>query len=83
MAGEQISASREDLPGLYMEILQQNPLLARVEGTMKSIGWSDLEIRTYQLLAACASNASLMAALDQKRIGEQNGRAQIIGGEQL
>lgn len=68
MQGEQISASRDDLPGLYEEILRQNPLLARLEGTLRSIGWSDTEIRTYQLLAACASNASLKAALEGKQV---------------
>jgi hypothetical protein len=56
----QVSASREDLKGLYREVLDQNPLLGRIEGSLKAMGWTDEEVRTYQLLTACRSNASLM-----------------------
>lgn len=59
----QVTASREDLPKLYAEVLGQNPLLARIEGALRTAGWADEEIRTFQLLAACRSNASLTARL--------------------
>lgn len=61
----QVSASREQLPILYQEILSQNPLLGRIEGECKTVGWTDVEIRTIQLLAACKSNASLTERLQQ------------------
>ena len=61
----QVSASREQLPILYQEILNQNPLLGRIEGECKTVGWTDVEIRTIQLLAACKSNASLTERLQQ------------------
>ena len=59
----QITASREELPRLYAEVLSQNPLLGRIEGALRTINWTDEEIRTYQLLTACKSNASLTARL--------------------
>lgn len=68
MAGEnpnQFTAGREDLPGLYREVLEQNPLLVRIEGALLTAGWSDVEIRTFQLLAACRSNASLTQRLKE------------------
>lgn len=76
----EVSASREDLPGLYLKVLQQNPLLARLEGTLRGLGWSETEIRTYQLLTACASNASLKAALEQKEILGSGGADHRNGG---
>ncbi len=57
----QVSVTREQLPDRYAEIVCQNPLLARVETETKLIGWTEEEIRTFQLLLACASNASLKA----------------------
>jgi len=59
----QIQVTREQLPDRYKEILQQNPLLARTEVETKLIGWTDEEVRTLQLLLACASNASLTQRL--------------------
>jgi hypothetical protein len=53
------SVKREELPARYREILEQNPLLARLAGEVRGIGWTDNEILTVQLLAACSSNASL------------------------
>jgi hypothetical protein len=53
------NCSREDLPRLYSEITRQNPLLGRIERELRLIGWTEEEIRTIQLLAACKSNASL------------------------
>lgn len=61
----QLECRREELPGLYAEVLQQNPLLGRLEGKLRAIGWTDEEIRTVQLLAACKSNASLMQRLKE------------------
>jgi hypothetical protein len=55
-----VSLTREQLGVAYAEVLAQNPLLARTEGQCRSIGWTDEEIRTMQLLLACKSNASLM-----------------------
>ena len=59
----QVQASREDIPKLYLEVLAQNPLLGRIDGECRNIGWTDEEIRTLQLLAACRSNASLTQRL--------------------
>lgn len=59
----QISTKREELTSRYAEILSQNPLLQRVESQLKIINWTDEEIRTLQLLLACASNASLQQRL--------------------
>lgn len=59
----QFTAGREDLPGLYREVLEQNPLLGRIQGEQRGLGWTDEEIRTYQLLVACKSNASLTQRL--------------------
>jgi len=56
---ERVSVTREELGLRYQEILFQNDLLARVEKETRLIGWTDEEIRTFQLLLACASNASL------------------------
>lgn len=50
---------------MYAEILAQNPLLGRIEGSLRTLGWSAEEIRTYQLLAACKSNASLTQRLKE------------------
>lgn len=61
----QIQATRQDLPVLYAEVLSQNPLLARMEGQCLTVNWTDQEIRTLQLLAACASNASLTARVKE------------------
>lgn len=61
----QVSITREQLPIAYAELLNQNPLLARVEGETRSLLWSDAEIRTLQLLVACRSNASLLARLTE------------------
>lgn len=61
----QVTASREDLPRLYAEVLDQNPLLGRIEGSLRVAGWSDEEIRTFQLLAACRSNGSLTQRLKE------------------
>lgn len=55
----QLTVTRQDLRIRYAEILAQNPLLARTEGECRSIGWTDEEVRTLQLLLACKSNASL------------------------
>ena len=59
----QISLPREKLPTAYAECLKNNPLLGRIEGAAKTIQWSDLEIRTLQLLTAVQSNASLQQRL--------------------
>lgn len=59
------SSDPSTLNAQYMEVLTQNPLLARAEGEAKSMGWTDLQIRTFQLLAACRSNASLMERAKQ------------------
>jgi len=59
----QVQVTREELPIRYADLLHKNPLLGRIEGGMKVIGWTDLEIRTAQLLTAVASNASLQQRL--------------------
>jgi len=69
----QIQCTRQDLPVRYAEILAQNPLLGRIEGECKTVNWSDEEIRTIQLLAACASNASL-----SRRVKELESRLVVI-----
>lgn len=65
----QVQASREELPNLYMEVLDQNPLLARIEGECRTVHWTNEEIRTLQLLAACRSNASLQLRLAELERG--------------
>lgn len=55
----QLSVDRDQLTPVYIDLCVKNPLLARLEGQVKSYGWTDLEIRTLQLIAACNSNASL------------------------
>jgi hypothetical protein len=60
---KQVQATRENLPLQYAELLNDNPLLARIEGQCRAIGWTDSEIRTMQLLAACKSNSSLQQRL--------------------
>ncbi len=66
---KQISLTREELPIKYAECVAQNPLLARIEATGRSLGWSDEEIRTYQMLTVCVSNASLMRRLRELELG--------------
>lgn len=61
----QVSLARSDLPGAYRELLEQNPLLGRIEGHCRTIGWTDEEIRTMQLLVACRSNASMKERIQQ------------------
>ena len=62
---KQLSVKREELATRYAEILFQNPLLQRVEKETRLIGWTNEEIRTFQLLLACASNASLKARVNE------------------
>jgi hypothetical protein len=59
-----VTVTREELPMRYREIIAQNPLLARLEGETRGLGWTDVEIRTLQLLVACHSNASLKERLE-------------------
>lgn len=54
-----LEITREQLSVAYAEVLAQNDLLARVEGQTRTLGWTDQEIRTVQLLLACKSNKSL------------------------
>lgn len=61
----QVEASREQLPFLYDDLLAQNPLLGRIEGQCRTVNWTNDEIRTLQLLAACRSNASLTKRLKE------------------
>lgn len=61
----QVKSTREELPIKYAEVLAQNPLLGRIEGSCRAVLWSEVEIRTLQLLAACASNASLIQRLTE------------------
>lgn len=61
----QVQVTRQELPTVYLEVLAQNDLLARIEGNLKTHNWSDLEIRTCQLLTACRSNASLLQRLKE------------------
>lgn len=63
----EVKFTKEELPLLYQQLLKQNPLLARTEGAAKVQQFTDLEIRTIQLLLACKSNASLTQALDDAR----------------
>lgn len=68
---EKFTASREELPGLYSEVLEQNPLLARLDGILTSLNWSREEILIMQLLTACKSNASMqerLRAIDRSRL---------------
>lgn len=60
-----VQVTREELPGKYLELLVKNPLLARIEGQCLTVNWTNSEIRTLQLLAACASNASLTARVKE------------------
>lgn len=59
----QVQCDQAELPARYAECVQKNPLLARIEGTCKTIGWTEVEIRTIQLLTAVQSNASLQARI--------------------
>jgi hypothetical protein len=61
----QVQVTREALPFQYADLLGKNPLLARIEGSCKAIHWTDLEVRTAQLITAVASNASLQARLQE------------------
>lgn len=71
----QLSVTREDLPKAYAEAIVNNPLLGRIEGSCRSIGWTDQEIRTLQLLAAVNSNASISERLRELELllGGRNG----------
>lgn len=71
-----VDLRREDLRVDYARLLIQNPLLGRMEGEMKIINWSDEEIRTAQLLIACASNASLKKRVEELEamLGQQTQR---------
>lgn len=60
-----ISIPREDVPFAYADLLEKNPLLGRIEGSLKAVHWTDLEIRTMQLLTAVASNSSLQQRLKE------------------
>jgi hypothetical protein len=62
---KQVEGNEESLPQQYRECLLRNPLLGRIEGAQKAVGWKELSIRTFQLLVAVKSNASL-----QQRITE-------------
>ena len=73
MPRNEFTCSREDIPRLYVEAVAMNPLLGRVEQELKSANWTDEEIRTLQLLAACKSNASLT-----KRLQEVENRIAVI-----
>ena len=53
----------EELPLLYLDIKSKNNLLERIEMQAKSCSWTDLEIRTLQLVIAVYSNASLQQRL--------------------
>lgn len=59
----QVQATREELGIKYAECVANNPLLARIEGQCRSLGWTDAEIRTMQLLTAVASNADMLRRL--------------------
>lgn len=59
----EVTFTRERLAHDYADCLNQNPLLARIEGQLISLGWSASEIRTAQMLTACHSNASLTQRL--------------------
>lgn len=65
----QVQCNRGELPVKYAECVANNPLLGRIEGEAKAIGWTDEEIRTMQLLTAVASNASLQARLQEMEKG--------------
>ena len=58
-----VECTREDLQFRYAKLVRNNPLLARIEGQCKTISWTDEEIRTFQLIVAVESNASLQARL--------------------
>ena len=64
-----IVCSREEVVYRYAELLRDNPLLARIEGQCKAIGWTDEEIRTLQLIVAVSSNASLQQRLKEVEKG--------------
>ena len=66
MAGpvvKQAEFTRETLRTQYLELVARNPLLGRVEGTCRTLHWTDEETRTAQLIVCVASNASLQARL--------------------
>lgn len=74
----QAEFTRETLPGQYVDLLLRNPLLARIEATLRSMGgWTDEQIRTAQLLTAVTSNASLQARLAEMMAAR---RPVIAGG---
>ena len=54
-----VSFERTDLTPIYQELLINNPLLARIETSLKLKGWTELEIRTAQLQVAVKSNQSI------------------------
>jgi hypothetical protein len=64
---------REAMPLEYQNLLKNNPLLAGIEGELKTVGaWSDLEIRTAQLVLSVVTIVEL-----QKQIA---GYQQLLTG---
>lgn len=61
----QVTATRESLPLQYLECVEKNPLLARMEVQTKAVGWTDFETRTLQLLTVVQSNASLQGRIKE------------------
>lgn len=66
----EFSASQGDLPGMYQEVLRENPLLRRIETQLKLLAWTEEQIRTFQLLVACQSNATLVKECEDLRARE-------------
>lgn len=64
----QLTFTKEELPMRYLEIKLQNPMLERMEKDLKLSGFTDEEIRTMQLLIACASNASLQQRIKEMEV---------------
>ncbi len=51
--------AREDLRSAYDQALRDAPFLARLEAAGRVAGWTDLEIRTFQVVRAVHSNQTL------------------------
>jgi hypothetical protein len=61
----QVKANKDELEPQYKQSLEANPLLARIEVQCKAVGWTDFEIRTFQLLTAVQSNASMSQRIQE------------------
>ena len=60
---------REDLPGVYKELMENNGLLARIRGELETNGFTEVEILQMQLMVTVKSNHGLQ--LELKKTNER------------